>query len=188
MIFRTIFNGYRSLRTELKNIYLRYKYVKCGNIHPTLQFGQYSKIQFGSPSAKLYAGENVNIRKYCSILVDGSGVLRLGKNVFFNNYCAVTCHGEIEIGENTLFGEGVKMYDHNHLYNNEGGTLNVDRRQMTVGKIKIGKNCWIASNVTILKDVEIGDNVIVGAGCLVYKSIPSNAIVKSNQSTTIKVV
>ncbi len=42
--------------------------------------------------------------------------LIIGDNVFMNNYCSINCLDEIEIGENTLFGEGVKLYDHNHQH------------------------------------------------------------------------
>ena len=35
------------------------------------------------------------------------------------------------------------------------------------GPIKIGSDCWIGSNVTILKGVNIGDNVIIGAGSII---------------------
>jgi acetyltransferase-like isoleucine patch superfamily enzyme len=38
----------------------------------------------------------------------------------------------------------------------------------------IGKNCWIGSNAVILPGVELGDNVIVGAGAVVTKSFPEN--------------
>ena len=47
------------------------------------------------------------------------------------------------------------------------------------------KNCWIGANVVILKGVTIGDNVIIGAGAVIHKDIPSNSIcckVKRNSS------
>ena len=81
---------------------------------------------------------------------------------------------------------GVKIYDHNHSYKNINGVLKVDRDEFSIGKIFIGKNCWIGSNVTILNNVEIGDNTIIGAGCLIYKSIPANSIVKADIGTSIK--
>ena len=42
--------------------------------------------------------------------------------------------------------------------------------------IIIGKNCWIGTNVVILPGVELGDNVIVGAGAVVTKSFLSNCV------------
>jgi len=54
------------------------------------------------------------------------------------------------------------------------------------GKVIIGKNVWIGANVTILKDVNIGDNSIIGAGAVVTKDIPSNVIVGGVPAKIIK--
>ncbi len=45
-----------------------------------------------------------------------------------------------------------------------------------VGKIKIGNNVFLGAGTIITKSVTIGDNVIVGAGSIVTKDIPSNEI------------
>ncbi len=75
--------------------------------------------------------------------------------------------------------------NHNHKYEFDKD-LKVDRNSFTIAAVKIGKNCWIGSNVIILKGVTIGDNVIIGANCLVYKSVPSNSIVKHQESLIIE--
>jgi acetyltransferase-like isoleucine patch superfamily enzyme len=112
--------------------------------------------------------------------------LTISDNVFFNNHCSISCLGKVEIGEGTFFGEGVKMYDHNHKYEFRKDGLYPFPNEFTVGEIKIGRNCWLASNVTILSNVTIGDNVIVGAGCLIYKSVPSNTIVMRKEELIFK--
>ena len=99
-----------------------------------------------------------------------------------NNYCSINCLENIEIGENTLFGEGVKIYDHNHQYSSE----KIEHQKFTTAPVKIGKNCWLGSNVIILKGVTIGDNVILGAGCVIYKDIPANSIVINKQEQIIR--
>lgn len=90
---------------------------------------------------------------------------------------------EISIGDNSQFGESVKIYDHNHQYRNLN--LLINQQGYVKGKVIIGSNCWIGSNVVILKDVVIGDNVVIGAGCVIFKSIPSNSIVYNNQNLTV---
>ena len=90
----------------------------------------------------------------------------------------MNCLGKIEIGSNNLFGENVLLYDHNHRFSNLG--VPVVEQGFSVGKIKIGNNCWIGSGCIILNNVTIGDNVIIGANNLVYQSIPSDIILKSN--------
>ncbi len=83
---------------------------------------------------------NVVFRHYCNIYVHENALLRIERNVFFNNYCSINCLGEIVIGEFTMFGESVKIYDHNHLYNfTEEGLLHVEREKFNIGKVIIGK-------------------------------------------------
>lgn len=43
-------------------------------------------------------------------------------------------------------------------------------------KIRIGNNVWLGENVTILKGVSIGDDVVIGCGSIVTKDIPSNSV------------
>jgi acetyltransferase-like isoleucine patch superfamily enzyme len=120
----------------------------------------------------------VYFKKYCHIMVLAKAKLSIGANVFFNNYCSINCLDKISIGENTQFGEGVKLYDHNHTFGYDNGVFSVARDKFTTSPIIIGKNCWIGSNVTILKGVTIGDNVIIGANSLIYKSVPANTVLK----------
>src|ERR1700712_1703617 len=83
--------------------------------------------------------ENVTARKSCNFTMYPNASLIIHENVFFNNYCSVNCLGKIEIGANTLFGEGVKIYDHNHAFHRDkDNTLNVARDGFTIGQVKIG--------------------------------------------------
>ena len=43
-------------------------------------------------------------------------------------------------------------------------------------EIKIGDDVWLGGNVTILPGVNIGNNVVVGAGAVVTKDIPDNSL------------
>lgn len=43
--------------------------------------------------------------------------------------------------------------------------------------IEIGDNCYINTGVTILGPITIGNNVTIGAGAVVNKDVPDNAIV-----------
>ena len=111
------------------------------------------------------------------------GKIVIKEGCFFNNYCSINSLSYIEIGKNCIFGEGVKIYDHNHKFDSEHITK---QNGYTTGKIIIEDNVWIGSNVVILKGVNIGSNVVIGAGCVINKSIPSNSVVTLNSSVTIK--
>lgn len=55
------------------------------------------------------------------------------------------------------------------------------------GDIVIGDNCYISTGVTIIGPVTIGDNVTIGAGAVVTKDIPDNAIVGGVPAKIIRI-
>ena len=55
------------------------------------------------------------------------------------------------------------------------------------GDIVIGDNCYISTGVTILGPVTIGNNVTIGAGAVVTKDIPDNAIVGGVPAKIIRI-
>ena len=147
-----------------------------------LKLPNITKIKPYSKNIKFGDFCNFSFYPKSNILVSNNALLKINDNVFMNNFCSINCLEKIEIGENTLFGEGVKIYDHNHQYSSE----KIEHQEFNTAPIKIGKNCWLGSNVIILKGVTIGDNVILGAGCVVHKDIPSNSIVINKQEKIIR--
>lgn len=147
--------------------------------YKNVYFGQNSSICYGfklvnSNNGSIHIGNNFSTRSYVKLLADG-GNIKIGSNVFMNNNCSINCMGNISIGDDCLFGESVKLYDHNHNF----ADLNkrISEQGFDIGFITIGNNCWFGSNVTVLNNVTIGDNVVIGANSLIYKSVPSNTIV-----------
>jgi acetyltransferase-like isoleucine patch superfamily enzyme len=147
------------------------------SIGKAFRIGNFSSIYL-HPSASLKIGSDIHLKNYINFVLGKNAEVILENNVFMNNYCSINAIEKIEIGENTLLGEGVKLYDHNHEYTAEA----VEHKKFRSAPIKIGKNCWLGSNVTVLKGVTIGDHCIIGAGCLIYKDVPSGSIVKLNQT------
>lgn len=128
-------------------------------------------------------GKNVFWRRGLHIIFDKGAKISIGDNTFFNYGCSINGLGNVIIGENCLFGENVKLYDHNHKFNKKG--IPLAEQGFSIGEIKIGNNCWLGSNVVVLKGTNIGDNCVIGAGCVVSGNIPSETILK-NTSDGIK--
>lgn len=175
-----------SLIVKLANKY-RVDYFR--HIHQTrvkiaqgVNFGKGSDIIFMPETtvAVLFIGDNCTFRQRCNLTLNYSSNLSIGKGNFFNNDCSITCLNSIIVGANNLFGEGVKLYDHNHEFRNK--SMLIQKQGFKSGHIVIGNNCWFGSNCIILSNVVIGDNVIVGANMLVYKSIESNTIVRCDNT------
>lgn len=79
----------------------------------------------------------------------------------------------IHIGENTFITGRVVILTH-YVYRG----LKVDTC--------IGDNCFIGLNSIILPGIVIGNEVVVGAGSVVTKNIPSNCIAAGNPAKIIR--
>ena len=84
----------------------------------------------------------------------------------------------IHIGDNSLIASGVTILSHDHCKRVNGQPLLIDTY--------IGKRCFIAVGAIILPGVRIGNEVIVGAGAVVTKDVPSNVIVAGNPARIIR--
>lgn len=114
------------------------------------------------------------------LVIEYQGGVKIGDKCFFNNYCTLAAREGITIGNGTIFGENVKVYDHNHCYAH--ATIPIKEQGFTSAPITIGSHCWIASNVMILKGVTIGNDCVIGAGCIVYKDVPAGTVLINRQS------
>jgi acetyltransferase-like isoleucine patch superfamily enzyme len=188
----------RALKRFISKIIIKLKFIYEENklriiynnpnivVEEGVNIEEYFSANLPADDFSIKIGSYVRIKKYCSILLLPKAELIIGSGVFLNNYCSINCLEKISIGENTMFGEGVKLYDHNHSIGRENNNLAVVKDQFETAPIYIGKNCWIGSNVTILKGVTIGDNVVIGANNLIYQSIPDNTMVKSKTDYIIE--
>jgi len=94
--------------------------------------------------------------------------------------------GDVEIGDDTIFGHGCVLVTGVHefergmrkkLYHRQHFSEDVKEVPHNGYDIKIGSGCWITSNVTITGGVTVGDNVIIMAGAVVTRDIPSSTMV-----------
>lgn len=98
----------------------------------------------------------------------GGGIIE-AVNFYINRNSMIVCRDKIIIGDGVTIGPNVCIYDHDH--NLESGT-NV----LKTGPIIIGDNVWIGAGCIILKGVTIGNNSVVAAGSVVTNSIDANKI------------
>ena len=140
----------------------------------------YWKLKYGK---RIEIGKNLRFRKNLKINITNNGFLRIGNNNFFNNDCSINCHKQIIIGDNNLFGENVKMYDHNHVFNNK----NIDvAHTFFEHEIIIGNNNWVASDVTFLSKAKINNYNVVGAKVIVNEEYGNENLIQINYNNTVK--
>ena len=125
-------------------------------------------------------GNNVSIGAFSRVIVSTSlndigDKIVIGNNVGIGEFAYLGGAGGLEIGDECIVGQYLSCHPENHNYEN----INLSIRYQGVSRkgIKIGKNCWIGSKVTILDGVSIGNGSIIAAGSVVTKSFSENSII-----------
>ena len=116
--------------------------------------------------ARIVFGRKSHIKRDSEI-VAVNGTVRFGENCFVNRGCIINAHSKIVFGDGVTVGPGTYIYDHDH--DGKGGYI--------CEPITIGNNVWIGAGCIILKGVCIGDNSVIAAGTVVTKDVSDNVIV-----------
>lgn len=138
------------------------------------------KIIYGS---HISFGKGTTFRRGFNVYKEGKSEIKIGNKCFFNNFCSINALEKIEIGDGCIFGEGIKIYDHNHRF--ADNSKDIKEQGFSSEPVKIGNHCWFGSNVIVLKGCTIGDNCVIGAGSIVSESIPSDTIVSMNRDMNL---
>jgi maltose O-acetyltransferase len=103
-----------------------------------------------------------------------SGVSFLGaRNLTLGRYVTIGAASRIVAWDKVKIGDDFMASD---LLNLNSGTHDPVTLQPNVAPITIGDRVWCGTRVTICAGVEIGNDVVIGAGSLVTKSLESNSI------------
>lgn len=147
----------------------------------------YSKLLAVEPSTRisksagsiLKIGRRFRTRHNVEINIRDNAVIEIGKDVFFNSGCIITARESIVIGNNTIFGPNVVVYDNDHMICD--GRV-IDNKFITE-PIVIGSNVWIGAGAIILKGSSIGDNCVIAAGSIVKGRVENNSILIQKRDT-----
>jgi len=158
------------------------KRVRYQSIAPDVKLGKGVKI-FGF--VNLYGceiGEDTKIGAFVEIQ---RGV-KIGRNCKISSHTficeGVTIEDEVFVGHNVTF-----INDNYPRATNAAGELATDA-DWVVQSILVKRGASIGSSATLLGNVVVGENALVGAGSVVTKAVPANAIVAGNPARILRQV
>lgn len=133
--------------------------------------------------AELRIGRAFKMRDGAKIRVRKDAVCAIGNNSSINSNNIIACRERVEIGNDVQLSPNVQIYDHDHDFRTENG---VKDGMYKTAPIKVGNNVWIGANSVILRGTEIGDNCVIGAGCIVKgKYEPGTVIVQKREEIVL---
>jgi acetyltransferase-like isoleucine patch superfamily enzyme len=150
-----------------------------------------------APSVKL--GRDVRLSKFINlygcVIGDETKIgafVEIQKNATVGRRCKISSHTFIcegvEIEDNVFIGHGVMFTNDSYpRATTATGELQTEA-DWHVEKTLIKKGASIGSGSTILCGITIGENAIVGAGAVVTKDVPSNAIVAGVPAKVLRFV
>ena len=156
-----------------KKIWLKIRYGK------RIRFGKRTKIckamiSITNRKGTIFVGNSAKILGGALLHSDG-GQLTIGNNVFVNRNSLIVSRKKIVVGSNTTIGPNVLIYDHNHN----------DCRVSSEKEVEIGNNVWIGGGCIILCGVHIGDNSIIAAGSVITKDVPAESLLIQKRDASI---
>jgi acetyltransferase-like isoleucine patch superfamily enzyme len=112
---------------------------------------------------------------------DGGRNIRVGRHVFVNQSCTIYDLAPVTIGDEVLIGPNVSLITTSH-------PVAPSRRlaELVAEPIDIGPNVWIATGVTVIGGVTIGEHSVVAAGSVVTGDVPAATLVGGNPARVIR--
>uniref|UniRef100_A0A7V3VTC9 N-acetyltransferase n=1 Tax=candidate division WOR-3 bacterium TaxID=2052148 RepID=A0A7V3VTC9_UNCW3 len=166
----------------MKGVLLNSKEAKDFQIIKDVKLGKNVKI-FGF--VNLYGceiGDNTKIGAFVEIQKNA----KIGKNCKISTHTFI-CEG-VTIEDNVFIGHNVTFINDKYpRATNPDGSMQTEADWKVVPTL-VKKGASIGSSATILCGVTIGENAIVGAGSVVTKDVPDNAVVAGVPARVIKML
>lgn len=114
----------------------------------------------------------------------GGKHVHFGRHIYANFNLTLVDDTHIYVGDDTMIGPNVTLATAGHPIVPE---LRQKGYQYNA-PVRVGKNCWLGAGVIVLPGVTIGDNVVIGAGSIVTKDLPSNVVAVGNPCRILRAV
>ncbi len=155
--------------------------------------------EFNSIAADVKLGANVKLSKFINLygceIGDETKIgafVEIQKNARIGKHCKVSSHSFIcegvAIEDNVFIGHGVTFTNDTYpRATNDDGTLQTGS-DWEVRPTIVRKGASIGSGVTLLCNLSVGENAIVGAGSVVTRDVPPNTIVAGNPARVLRTI
>ena len=119
-----------------------------------------------------HMGPNCNITD--AVTITSPENVSLGERVSIHEYSVLGGSGDIVIGDRVAIANSCTLISESHIFSDPNKPIK--EQGLTAQPITIGDDVWLGARVTVLGNVTIGPGAVIGAGSVVSRDIPANAI------------
>lgn len=142
-------------------------------------------VIYGSNGGSVVLGKNTKFYSDDIIETGNGGSVAIGAETHVQPRCILMGYvGTLEIGKRVEIAPHCAFYPYNH-----GVALGKPVRDQDLyskGGIFVGDDVWIGVGTKVLDNVKIGDGAVIGAGSVVTRDVPDNAIACGVPAVVIK--
>jgi acetyltransferase-like isoleucine patch superfamily enzyme len=102
------------------------------------------------------------------------GTLSIGDKCVLARDVSINCYLDVEIGDSALIADNVYISDFDHNFADL--TVPIKDQGIAKSRVRIGRDVWLGTKVTVTRGVEVGEGSVVGANAVVTKDLPSHCV------------
>lgn len=102
------------------------------------------------------------------------GTLSIGDKCVLARDVSINCYLDVEIGDSALIADNVYVSDFDHNFADL--TVAIKDQGIAKSRVRIGRDVWLGTKVTVARGVEIGEGSVVGANAVVTKDLPAHCV------------
>jgi acetyltransferase-like isoleucine patch superfamily enzyme len=115
----------------------------------------------------LHLGVNTALRCH-------EGTLSLGDKGVLGRDVSINCYLDVEIGDCALVADNVYISDFDHKFTDL--ELPIKDQGIEKSRVRIERNVWLGTKVTVSRGVRVGEGAVVGANAVVTRDLPAYSV------------
>lgn len=112
------------------------------------------------------------------------GTLSIGDKSNLGRGISINCYLDVEIGDCALFADDVYISDFDHRFDDL--TKTIKDQGIVKSRVRIERDVWLGTKVTVCRGVVIGEGTVVGANAVVTKDLPAFSVAVGVPARVIK--
>lgn len=155
-------------------------------IHRSVLVGR--GVEIVGRGSRITIGAGTVLERNCRLTVSmaphaADARLRIGQRVLVGVGTQLTCHQDLNIGDDVLIAAGCYITEANH--GTAAGAVIRDQPQVYAA-VTLVSGCWLGAHTVVAPGVSIGEGAVVGAGSVVTRDVDAHAVVAGVPARFIK--